>query len=167
MLIKKIISDAFIGAVLEYTALNSLPYYKDCAPLVEGMGYILIEMNILRQKETTKITAVIAPKDPQENIGVDACAKIHYAMLARLEAVLKTDNIYMEITSPGMERNIKNAAEFPIFIEKNVRIWDKTVSDWIRGKIKKSDNVSVTLETEDGSKTIHFENIAKAKFIHL
>ena len=67
--------------------------------------------------------------------------------------------------------NIKNAAEFAIFTGREVRVWDKTVSDWVGGKIVKADTTSVTLETgsaeEKEQKTVLFEDIAKAKFIHL
>ena len=72
----------------------------------------------------------------------------------------------MELTSPGIEHNIKNAAEFEIFTGRSVRIWDKTVTDWVSGVIKCADQNSVTLEKEDGEKfTILYENIAKAKFL--
>jgi len=47
-------------------------------------------------------------------------------------------------------------------------VWDKNISDWVRGIIKSSDSTQVTLETEaDGDKTIAYNDIAKAKFIHL
>ena len=73
----------------------------------------------------------------------------------------------MELTSPGMERNIKNAAEFPIFKGREVRVWDKNISDWAGGVIVDADEKSVTLEKEGNNQTFLFENIAKAKFIHL
>ena len=156
---------------MEYKALENFPYYKDCAPLVNGLGYELVELHVTPQKGTVRIVAVIASKNPEVDIGVSDCSKVHHALLPRLEALLGTEDTYMELTSPGMERNIKNAAEFAIFKGREVRVWDKTVSDWVGGKIVCSDASSVTLETgsaeEKSQKTILFENIAKAKFIHL
>jgi ribosome maturation factor RimP len=71
----------------------------------------------------------------------------------------------MELTSPGIEHNIKNAAEFAVFTGRAVRVWDKTVNDWVGGKIISADDKQVTLETEGGeSKSVSYENIAKAKF---
>lgn len=160
----------YSGGNLEYKALDSFPYYKDCAPLVNGLGYELVELHVLPQKGTVRITAVIASKNPEVDIGVNDCSKVHHALLPRLEALLGTEDTYMELTSPGMERNLKNAAEFSIFKGREVRVWDKTVSDWVGGKIVSADQNSVTLETgaeEKILKTVLFENIAKAKFIHL
>lgn len=144
-----------------------MPYYKDCAPLVEGLGYTLVELHVTPQKGVTRINAVIASKDPSIDIGVNDCSKVHHALLPRLEAILGTEDTYMELTSPGMERNIKNAAEFPIFKGREVRVWDKNVSDWVGGTIVNADKRSVTLEKEGNQQTFLFENLAKAKFIHL
>ena len=73
----------------------------------------------------------------------------------------------MELTSPGMERNIKNAAEFAVFTGREIRVWDKTVTDWVSGVITASDEKSVTLEKGGEKITVPFEQIAKAKFIHI
>ena len=99
------------------------------------------------------------------NIGVNDCAKVHRVLLTRLEALLGTEDTMMELTSPGIEHNIKNAAEFGVFTGRKVRVWDKTVTDWVSGKILSSDDKQVTLETEEGkSLSVSYENIAKAKF---
>ena len=144
-----------------------MPHYSECEPLVDGLGFSLVELKITPQKTITKIEAVIASKDPAVDISVNDCSKVHHALLPPLQAILGTEDTSMELSSPGMERNIKNAAEFAVFIGREVRVWDKTANDWVGGKIAAADKISVTLETEDGEKrTVSYENIAKAKFIH-
>ncbi len=99
-------------------------------------------------------------------MGVNDCAKVHRVLLPKLEELLGTEETSMELTSPGIEHNLKNAAEFALFIGRNVRIWDKTVTDWISGKILSADEKSVTIQKDEGTEyTQTFENIAKAKFI--
>lgn len=152
---------------MEYTAFKDVRYYKECSALVEGMGYVLVELKIVPAKTTTKISAMIASKNPEVSIGVNDCAKVHRVLLAKLEALLGTEDTMMELTSPGIEHNIKNAAEFTVFIGRNVRVWDKTVTDWVSGKIISADEKSVKLENENGeSFSVSYENIAKAKFIY-
>ena len=152
---------------MDYESLDSMPYYKDCAPMVENLGYKLVELRVVPGKGTVKINAVIASKDPAVDIGVNDCSKVHHALLPHLESILGTEDTYMELTSPGMERNIKNAAEFAVFIGRDVRVWDKTVTDWVGGKIVSADDKTVTLEKDGENRVFSFENIAKAKFIHL
>ncbi|MGP1458752.1 MAG: ribosome maturation factor [Treponema sp.] len=153
-----------IGVKVEYKSLESFPYYGDCAPLVEALGYFLVDLRVVNQKQSVRISAVIAAKNPAAEIGVDDCSKVHHALLPRLEALLGTDDTYMELTSPGMERTIKNAAEFVFFIGRDVRVWDKNAADWRSGKIVGADESSVRLEIDGKEETFLFENIAKAKF---
>ena len=131
---------------MEYTAYKTVKYYPECAPLVEALGYVLVELKIVPSKTITKICAVIASKNSDENIGVNDCAKVHRVLLPRLEALLGTEDTSMELTSPGIEHNIKNAAEFEIFTGRQVRVWDETITDWVGGKVLSADNKSVTLE---------------------
>lgn len=150
---------------MDYISYKDIKYYKECATLVEGLGYKLVDLKIIPAKTITKISAIITSTDPEVSLGVNDCAKVHRALLPRLEALLGTEDTTMELTSPGIEHNIKNAAEFAIFVGRNVRVWDKTVTDWVSGKIVSADEKSVELEKEDGERfTVLFENIAKAKF---
>ena len=153
---------------MEYISLDSFPHYTECEKLVSDMGYHLVELKISPQHGTTHILATICSADPLAVIGVNDCSKVHHVLLPHLEELLGTDDTYMELTSPGMERNIRNAAEFPLFIGRQVRVWDKTVTDWVGGKLVKADDQSLTLEiTEQETKTVPYADIAKAKFIHL
>jgi ribosome maturation factor RimP len=154
---------------LDYISLDTIPLYTESAPVVDALGYTLVELQIVPQKTLVKITAVIAQKNPDKDIGVNDCAKAHHALQPKLTALLhKTeDDIAMEVCSPGMERNFKNAAEFAIFIGREVRVWDKNVSDWVGGIIDSADDKQVTLEVTGGEKkSIAYNDIAKAKFIH-
>lgn len=151
---------------MEYTAYDSIKYYKECAVLVEGLGYKLVDLKIIPAKTITKISAIVTTVNPDENMGVNDCAKVHRVLLPKLEELLGTEDTTMELTSPGIEHNIKNAAEFAVFKGRNVRVWDKEITDWIGGKIISADDKSVTMEKENGEQiTELFENIAKAKFI--
>ena len=153
--------------IMEYTSYKDIKYYDECAPLVEGLGYRLVDLKIVPSKTITKISAIVTPLDPAANMGVNDCAKVHRVLLPRLEALLGTEETSMELTSPGIEHNIKNAAEFTVFTGRNVRVWDRIKTDWVGGKITAADTKSVTLEQENGeSVNILYENIAKAKFIY-
>ena len=158
------------GFILEYISPFSVPYFKECSSVVEAEGYTLIELQVVPQKGSVHVSAVIACKDPKKDVGVADCSKAHHALQPKLLSLLnKTeDELYMEVGSPGLERNFKNAAEFSFFTGREVRVWDKKITDWVRGIIESSDESQVNLKLEDGSiKTVAYADIAKAKFIHL
>ena len=157
---------------MDYIPLDSYPHYAECEKIVSALGFHLVELKISPQNGVTQILATITGEDSSANIGVNDCSRVHKVLLPALEEMLGTDNTYMELMSPGMERSIRNAAEFPLFLGREIRVFDKTVTDWVGGVLKAADSHSLTLEEtkEDGSlesKIISFENIAKAKFIHL
>jgi ribosome maturation factor RimP len=152
---------------MEYKALESIENYADCNSIVKEHGFALVDLKIVPQKTQIHVTAVITGK-AETSIGVDDCAKVHRILLDFLEKKLNSDDIYMEVTSPGMERNIKNAAEFPLFTGRIVRVWDIEKSDWVPGKIIKADPKAVTLEvSENESKCFLYEQIAKAKLLQI
>ena len=165
---------------MEYTSLNSLPYYSDCNPLVVGLGYVLVDIRVIPQHGSIRVTAVIAkPADASDTaaIGVNDCARVHRVLLPRLEAILNTQDIYMEVTSPGMERLVKNPAEFALFTGRYVRVWDSEITDWVAGKIVSSDTESVTLDIVHMDKPeqtevaeqrrIPYARISKAKLLQI
>lgn len=155
---------------MDYISTNSIPYFKESAPVVDAAGYQLVELQVVPRNGNMHITAVIASKDPKKDIGVADCSRAHHALQPKLISLLgfDEDRVYMEVCSPGMERNFKNAAEFSFFVGRDIRVWDKEISDWVRGVIVSSDENQVTLKVEGGEeKSFAYENIAKAKFIHL
>ena len=156
---------------LDYISLDSVPYYSDCAPVVESLGFFLVDLKVVVSRGNTSVSAVIASKDASVNIGVNDCAKVHRVLLPKLEELLNNDDVYMELTSPGMERNIKNPAEFAFFKGREIRVWSKEVSDWVSGILEESDEHSLTLQIAvPGDKTekkiFSYADIAKAKFVH-
>jgi ribosome maturation factor RimP len=146
--------------LVEYTAPEKLPYYADCEPLVSGLGLSLVELSVFKRQSSWQVKLVIT--GPQ-GVGIAECTKIHRALLTRLEAVLATQDMYVEVTSPGLDRIFKNASEFAVFTGKQVKIWNTDVSDWMQGTIVSADAVSVSLETSDGQVTVPYQKINKAK----
>lgn len=166
---------------MEYISLDSIPHFADCSPLVTGLGYVLVDLKVVPQNGSIKVTAVITkPAGDSGAVGVNDCARVHRALLPRLEAVLDSQDIYMEVASPGMERLIKNPAEFALFIGRYVRVWDSQITDWVAGKIIASDTRSITMElvgavdAEQAEQvqavqvqTIPYQRISKAKLLQL
>ena len=125
----------------------------------------LVELRITKQNDV-KVSVVISSKNPSQDIGVADCSKAHHALIPVLIALLgcSEDNLYMEVSSPGLERNIKNAAEFAFFTGKTVKVFSKDENNWILGTVFSSDNTALVMECEGGEKrTFAYENITKAK----
>ena len=145
---------------MEYIAPEKVPYFGDCEPLISGLGYSIVELNVFRKQSSWQIKLVITSP---AGVGIADCSKVHKSLLPRLEAVLATEDMYVEVASPGLDRIFKNAADFSVFNGKQVKVWNTDISDWIQGKIVSSDSSSVRLETDKGEIDIPYIKIAKAK----
>jgi len=149
---------------VEYIAQEKIPYFFECEPLVNGLGYSLVEFLVFRRQSDWQIKVVITSPD---GVGIADCSKVHRALITRLEALLKSQDLYIEVASPGLDRILKNALEFSVFTGKQVKVWNTDISDWMQGIIVSSDTESVRLRTGNTETEIQYTKIAKAKLSEL
>ena len=107
---------------MEYLPLDKIPHFSECEPLVRGMGYVLVDLKIIPQKTTVKISAVIACKDAGASLGVDECSKVHRALLPRLQALLGTDQTHVARNRPQHKERRRVRA---FFAARNSRLGQK------------------------------------------
>ena len=145
---------------MDYIEPDKIPYFKDCEPLISGLGFKLVELVVFRKQSSWQVKVVLTGA---EGVGIADCTKVHRALLPRLEAILSSQDMYVEVASPGLDRILKNALEFSVFSGKNVKVWNTDISDWMQGVIVSSTKEAVTLSTEQGEQTVPYNKIAKAK----
>lgn len=145
---------------MDYIEPDKIPYFNDCEPLISGLGFKLVELVVFRKQSSWQVKVVLTGA---EGVGIADCTKVHRALLPRLEAILSSQDMYVEVASPGLDRILKNALEFSVFSGKNVKVWNTDISDWMQGVIVSSTKEAVTLSTEQGEQTVPYNKIAKAK----
>ncbi len=135
-------------------------FYSDLKPIVQGLGYDLVELKQHIVKGVLHISLVIYKKD---GVGIDDCSEVHNAVLSRIEIIEDSRDIHLEVSSPGVNRTLKTVDEFTVFMDNWIKVMRKGASDWIRGTILDADENSVTLKNEETTFTVPFESIQKAK----
>jgi ribosome maturation factor RimP len=99
-------------------------------PILEGMGFVLVELRLNRSKRQTHISIVIYR--PQ-GVGIDDCAAVSRNLLPRLELLDWLPDLRMEVSSPGLDRVLRGSHEFEIFKGRGIRVWKDGADDWIDG----------------------------------
>ena len=127
--------------------------------MVRGLGYSLVELARKETKFGLQVRAVIYHYN---GIGIDDCETVHKTILPRIELAEENHEVNLEVTSPGITRNIKNAAEFAIFIDREVRILLEN-EEWVEGSIIGANPDTVTIRIDDEKKEIPVPDIRKAK----
>jgi len=128
--------------------------------ILKGLGFRLVELAISRHRGSIKVRVVIYNG---MSIGTDDCSKAHRAITPRLELAFSGRDIYLEVSSPGINRLIKDGVEFTHYLGRGVRCYCTDISDWTAGILETVDEKGIGLKTKERTVRLEFDIIAKAK----
>jgi len=135
-------------------------------PLIRGLGMSLIELNVFRMKARggksggVQVKAVVYR---EEVTGVEDCTKAHRSILPRLELAFPGQDVYLEVSSPGIDRLIKDGSEFVHYISRGINCYRTDISDWTAGILLAADDKKIVLMGKGEEISLPYEIIAKAR----
>jgi ribosome maturation factor RimP len=129
-------------------------------PVLEGLRFSPLELMVSRHRGSVQVKVVIYNG---LSISTDDCSKVHRALMPRLEMTFPGQDIYLEVSSPGIDRLIKDGAEFAHYRGRGVRCYCTDISDWTEGILEDSGEEGVVIKTKEGTVKLKFEIIAKAR----
>jgi ribosome maturation factor RimP len=139
-------------------------------PVVSGLGFSILEFSLSRHRGSAQVRIVLCPKEtsPESgqkglSLGTEELGRVHRAVLPRLEAAAEGAELSVECSSPGIDRTIREGAEFAHFYGRPVRCYLPAESCWVRGVLRGADEEKIIVENEDGKRELEYEYIAKAK----
>ena len=142
--------------------------FLDLASLIEPMGYKLVEASRSEHKGTVSLRMLCYKGG--DGITTEDLEAIYNVVYPRY-SILWTRDLELEVSSPGINRNIKDIGEFKIFLGKTVRVYVQSKSSYVVGKIEKADDDNLYLSSyliedtkEEGEEIrIEYSDISKAK----
>ena len=142
--------------------------FLDLASLIEPMGHKLVEASRSEHKGTVSLRMLCYKGG--DGITTEDLEAIYNVVYPRY-SVLWTRDLELEVSSPGINRNIKDIGEFKIFLGKTVRVYAQSKSSYVVGKIEKADDDYLYLSSyliedtkEEGEEIrIEYSDISKAK----
>lgn len=145
---------------MDFILKKDIPYFTDCEPLVQGLGFKLVDLNVFNKHGEKQVKAVIKAS---RGVGIKDCAAVHRALQPRLEALLGSQNIALEVSSPGINRTVKRSVELYAFIGEQAEIWDSGITDWRSGVLKDVSEKGVTLDSDGEEVFLPYNHIKKAR----
>ena len=151
------------------TGIQKTNLFMEYEPLLEAMGITLVDINRIDRGKSVTVTMVIVAKEAE--VSVDHCAKVYRLAYPRMELQLGERDLQLEVSTPGLQRTLKDVYEFSLFTGKRVRVYDTSKEAWVSGIITETDQTSVQLShvfIEDAKEMIEtmsvaFSDIQKAK----
>lgn len=126
---------------------------------VKQLGFGLVDFSWRRQPGFIQAQVVITFSG---NIGVEECARVSRVLGPRLEVLLETQDLRLEVSSPGLERTLKHQREFELFLGKPLKILPDG-RDWVKGVLVEAGPDFLTFEEKGTAWTLERNRIVKAK----
>jgi ribosome maturation factor RimP len=149
-----------MGFRVVYTEGAVDPLYDEVLPIVEGCGLSLVEFTVSRHRRSARVRVVVFKAG---GIGVTDCSAVHRAVQGRLELAFAGCDVYIEVSSTGIDRTVKDASEFHHYIGLPVRCYLRDGSDWVGGILECAGRERLVLADENGRREVEYRQIAKAK----
>ncbi len=130
--------------------------------VVSGMGFELVDFETSPQSRLLRVFI-----DQERGITVDDCAAVSN-QLTRVFEVENVDYDRLEVSSPGLDRPLRKAADFERFAGQAIQLRTRMpVGNQrnFKGVLKGLADGVVRLETESGEQSFPFEEIEKARLV--
>lgn len=135
--------------------------YNALETAIKGCGVEVYDIEKLRENENYILRVSITSPD---GVNLDKCAQVSNVISPILDIYEPMSSKYnLEVSSPGIERKLKNPRQFQASIGELVEIKDFEKNK-VKGKLVSADDESITIELEDGeSKSYNYSDISQAK----
>lgn len=143
--------------------------YKDMQDLMDSLSLDVVEVNTQENKGDVQLRVFLSKKSGE--ITTDDLENAYNIIYPRYSVLMRKRELTLEVTSPGLQRNLKDWHEFELFIGKDVRVYSTAYSSYVVGTIDLLDGDTLTLrnyliedKNEKGdSIALDYKDIAKAK----
>jgi ribosome maturation factor RimP len=136
------------------------PVFRDLDAFIQTLGLSLVELSLRTKNGTANVQIVL---HSSSGLGIDECSKAHRQLIPRLETLLKTEDLSVEVGSPGLERNLKYLRELNLYCGKKAKFYLAGGKDWEAGTIESVGDEDFVFQTVAGPKTVLKAAIQKAK----
>lgn len=128
---------------------------------IESLGLTLIDVKLNRGRSSASVTAFVYKED---GVKIEDCEKVYNAIFTKLQVEIGDKNLFLEISSPGLERELEYFDEFKIFKGRMCKILCEGKNP-IEGIISSVFEDGVKISTKNGSEDIKFIEINRAKLV--
>ncbi len=138
---------------------------------VEPLGYELVELRRAGSKRTPVLDVRIDRRDG-EAVTVDDCARVSRALEARLDAEpgIVGDRYVLEVSSPGVERPLRNAADWRRFAGHDAAVTSHEPGGRVTGRIvgvegEGGQEVAVLRDSSGGEIRVPLAGVREARLV--
>jgi ribosome maturation factor RimP len=146
--------------LLQFKPKEEDPLFDAIETVVRGLGLSLIDISVSKYRGGLQIRVVVYKRG---TVCTDDCSRVHRAIIPRLDLAFPNDDFSVEVSSPGIDRLIKNTSELVYYVGCGIKCYKTDTSDWTSGVLRSVDENGLVLEVKNGTETLQYDGIAKVK----
>lgn len=129
---------------MEKSTLQDNPLFTFYEPLLEPLGLRIVEIHQTMHGNQVKLEVFITGAGKEADSA--DCERAYHAIYPVAEAAAgPLRDLYMEVSTPGLLRVIKDPFEFSLFVGRTVRVYDSGRAEYLRGDIAGWDGNNLSL----------------------
>lgn len=121
---------------------------EEMTAILKTIGLVLVEM---KGPGKSRLPRFVLTVYSEAGTGIDECTRAHRLIQSNLEKQFGKDGFDLEVSSPGINRELSSLREYQIFCGR-----------WMNLHLENGDDYSGRLVKIDGE-TLHFENEERAE----
>jgi ribosome maturation factor RimP len=131
-------------------------------PLLEEDGFECVDLKVVRFRATRTIQLFA---DREGGITIGDCAKLSRRLSAMFEQDPDWSDCRLEVSSPGIDRPLRNARDFSKNRDREATVWiqDGDKNRMIEGVVLDVDDSSVILRNKTGDFRIPLDSIVQGR----
>jgi len=98
--------------------------------MASSLGFSLVDLSVRKKDNRVMVSAILTGP---EGFGIAECAKVHRLLMPRLEVLYDQKDVYLEVSSPGLERVFRHQNEFEVFVGRPIKFLLQGASEWQAG----------------------------------
>ena len=136
------------------------PLREEIEPVVQALGFQVVEVAARRSSSGYEVSLVVYHPD---GVSLEDCAAISRTVKPHVEVYLQEDDVSFEVASPGVDRQIRDAAEYTIFQGRGIRVLLEETGQWEGGIIERCSEGFLYLKNNTKYDSIRLGSIRKAR----
>lgn len=134
-------------------------------PLIEAEGFQCVEVQLHRSRRARSLRVIVYRESGMDAYSLERLTRgiqFHLPLLADPAGGTLND-LSLEVSSPGIERALRQPHEYAIFVGKAVRVLRDNATNWEHAVIEHAAGDNVTLRFAAATTTIPIANIRRAQ----
>ena len=132
-------------------------------PLLKGLGYCIVELKVKQIREGDLRVHLVIHRS--SGVTVEDCSEVYKAIMPVIMVSMDTQDVHLEVSSPGVSRNVKEGRELVCFIGREMAFMWAGDSEWTGGRLLEAGPDEIRVRSGEAETDVSLSDLKKAKLV--